>query len=493
LFQNLIEKRLVNNKNRVVIIQTPDQSYEQQQIDLEKQLTASLDISPQLPPADTAPVSILPTLTVEDIPKEVHRVNVTQESTGLVRNSEKTNGIVYVTIHSVLEQDTDADLLVILAYAVSQIGTTTLNRTQLAIKKGLLGEIYASPRITSKPFQVGISVTSKCLEKDVKETIDLVKQMITETRWNDHATLKVLLDQMVVSLSEDITSSGNTYASLYASSALGNDFDIMRERLNGLSQVKFLKNLVDKHTTEEIAGMLKNLSTRLFKLYSVLVTSEKKPKIDLPVERNLNPTNTLDEKKLAPSLSYIPIPFPVNFVAMSIQTDLVQFRHDDHAHLMILASVLKPLLHASIREKGGAYGSSAAVNFNGVFVLSSYRDPQTLNTVSVYTESIKTVCSLTNITAVELQEAKLRVFQMNDRPDMPHDRAQTYFYFGVDDDKRQQYRTLLLKTELEDIQRVCNKYLLEHKTSSVAILGSKSNIPDAIATGNNWTIINDLI
>jgi hypothetical protein len=362
------------------------------------------------------------------------------------------------------------------------MGTSTLSRSQYAIRKKILGDIYASAKVISTPIQVGISINTKCLESNIQETISLVKSILHDTRWHDYSTLKVIMDQYITQVTTDITSRGNAYASLYANAAIGDESDAMRERLNGLSQIHFLKNLPD---TKIVAEKMESIAKRLFDKYTVLVTAEKH--IDLEIDAQKRSLNMQVETRSAyPTKAFIPIPFPVNFVAMTIKTGLVQFTDQDHPHVLILSAIIKPLLHAEIREKGGAYGSGASISYHGLFTMSSYRDPHTMNTVNVYLNSVKQVCALENITSVELQEAKLRIFQVNDRPDMPHDRPGTFFYFGIDDVKRQIYRTALLETTLEDIQRVCNKYLLA--PGSVAILGSNNNIPSE----KEWTIVNDM-
>ncbi len=98
-------RQLVDNKNRIVIVQTPNPNYEKQQLDQEQELSKSLLVSEKLPTPDAAPASILPTLTVDDILKTIERVDVKQDAKNVFRNTDKTNGIVYVTLFATLADE----------------------------------------------------------------------------------------------------------------------------------------------------------------------------------------------------------------------------------------------------------------------------------------------------------------------------------------------------------------------------------------------------
>jgi len=66
---------------------------------------------------------------------------------------------------------------------------------------------------------------------------------------------------------------------------------------------------------------------------------------------------------------------------------------ENYGSAMVLGSLLEHqfLLHY-IREKGGAYGASARANENGIFSLSSFRDPKLLATFDNFEKAIERVC-----------------------------------------------------------------------------------------------------
>lgn len=68
------------------------------------------------------------------------------------------------------------------------------------------------------------------------------------------------------------------------------------------------------------------------------------------------------------------------------------------------------LLHREIREKGGAYGSGLRVDSqNGVGLLFSYRDPNTLLTFEKYRECLERIGN-GEFSEEDIKDAKLSLF-----------------------------------------------------------------------------------
>jgi len=186
--------------------------------------------------------------------------------------------------------------------------------------------------------------------------------------------------------------------------------------------------------------------------------------------------------------SYVKLPGSVNFVAQSLVA--APFGDPDSIKLRIAANLINSLyLHQEIREKGGAYGSSANESMNGVFSFTSYRDPNAVRTVNIFNN----VCDWVNqkkFTDLEMQEAKLQVFQGLDAPSSPHSRAASLFTNGISDEMRQQRRDAIFATTPNDIVEVCNKYLSkENPLRSTAILGVETEIPAEIQDSTEWKVI----
>eukprot|EP00062_Callorhinchus_milii_P024505 gi/632984483/ref/XP_007909161.1/ PREDICTED: presequence protease, mitochondrial-like isoform X2 [Callorhinchus milii] len=152
-------------------------------------------------------------------------------------------------------------------------------------------------------------------------------------------------------------------------------------------------------------------------------------------ERPLNPEETGDEpgSKAIKNLVFDPsfkacqmkthfqFPFPVNYVSECIRT--VPYVNQDFASLHVLARLLTAkFLHREIREKGGAYGGGATLNYSGVFSFYSYRDPNSLETLVAFKKSVDWA-KAGKFTQDDIDEAKLSVFSSVDVPIAPSDKA----------------------------------------------------------------------
>ena len=82
--------------------------------------------------------------------------------------------------------------------------------------------------------------------------------------------------------------------------------------------------------------------------------------------------------------------YMVNFCAQTYIAP--KYLSKEHAHINLLLEILQQdYLHPLIREKGGAYGTGARIRNNGIISLSSYLDPNPVDTFQIFDEGIDKV------------------------------------------------------------------------------------------------------
>jgi len=134
-------------------------------------------------------------------------------------------------------------------------------------------------------------------------------------------------------------------------------------------------------------------------------------------------------------------------------------------------------LHPEVREKGGAYGASASASpISGLFTMSSYRDPNPRNSLSVFQRAGEYARDK-DWSSRELEESKLSIFQGTDAPRSVSGEGGKEFLYGITEEMDQKMRESLLDVTKQDVQRVAQKYLMELPTDSksVCILGEKKD------------------
>ena len=134
-------------------------------------------------------------------------------------------------------------------------------------------------------------------------------------------------------------------------------------------------------------------------------------------------------------------------------------------------------LHREIREKGGAYGGgSSFVPSAGIFYFSSYRDPNTIETIETFQKACEWAAQPDSITKTMVEEAHLRAFKSIDAPIAPASRGQSLYAQRMTDSQRQNFRTRLLDCTSADMTRVAREYL-SNKPMTVCIVGSEDKVP----------------
>lgn len=184
---------------------------------------------------------------------------------------------------------------------------------------------------------------------------------------------------------------------------------------------------------------------------------------------------------------------PVYFCSKSILT--VPYVDPNYAKLRVLARLLSSkYLHPELRERQGAYGGGAKITWDGVFTFYSYRDPRHLPTLDVFDNSRKWLQDeMKNITAQDVLEAKLGVFQAVDAPVAPCNKGIEEFSRGLTPDILQRHRAEIMSVDIKQLSEVGEKYLsgsndvLEGKV----ILGAKCKDLDVTKRKDElWTVMN---
>jgi Zn-dependent M16 (insulinase) family peptidase len=138
-----------------------------------------------------------------------------------------------------------------------------------------------------------------------------------------------------------------------------------------------------------------------------------------------------------------------------------------------------------VREIGGAYGGGATLTRGGIFAYFSYRDPNTLQTLKKFEDSVEWLAS-GDFTDEYIKEAKLSTFQELDKPVTPEKQGLDEFESNLSHQLRQEYRLRLLDVKKADLERVAKAYLRNKTQVGIAILGPEN---EAIKEQTDFKIV----
>ncbi|XP_040910591.1 presequence protease, mitochondrial isoform X2 [Toxotes jaculatrix] len=542
--QDKVKHYFKENTHRLTLSMSPDEAYLEKQAEaeeekLQEKIRALSDSDRKeiyekgldllAAQSKTQDASCLPALKVSDIEPTIPITPVQISTAGGVPVQyceQPTNGLVYFrAMCSLNTLPEDLRLYVpLFCNVITRMGCGGLDYRQQAQQMELrTGGMSVSTQVIPDSTQLdmyeqGVLLFSSCLERNLPHMFQLWSDIFNSPHFDDEERLRVLVMMSAQELANGISYSGHMYAMTRSGRHLTPAGDL-QETFGGMEQVKFMKRIAEMSDLSQVIRTLPRIKKHLLNPDNMRCAvnttpqkvsdtaaqletfikdvsesrKERKPVRPNVVERPLDP---LDNSGLSRKLiceqnfqpcqmkTFFQMPFPVNFVSESIRT--VPFSHEDYASLGILARLMTAkFLHGEIREKGGAYGGGARMGGGGLFSFYSYRDPNSVQTLSAFRKGVDWAKS-GEFTQQDIDEAKLSVFSAVDSPVAPADKGMGLFLSGVTDEMKQSHRERLFSVTHKNLVDVANRYLsVGQRTCGVAILGPENEM---IKKDPSWVV-----
>ncbi|HAM61899.1 MAG TPA: peptidase M16, partial [Psychrobacter sp.] len=496
---NLIKTHLLDNNHRVRVTLVPDSeksarlaAAEQVRLDtiamdlteddkaiLEKQ---ALDLAARQAAPDD--LSLLPKVGLEDVPTDISfkqgtqkQVMLSGQDSTLFEYEAGTNGLYYYQVivpltDAIGNQDTsnlpvneviNHPLLPIYLSLLSELGTDELDAYEMQAKQaahssGVTARISQRTAIDDNhAISSYFVVATRALNRKT-EAIDLLKEVMQHSVFEEHDRIKEILQQRQASWQSRLASAGHAYALQTASRAMSRQAQLEYVR-SGLPALNALKDFLahasdDDNKWDELATSLMALHQRLLSLpkHAVIIceaeqterlsdlivdswqdvkastVNAKQIEENIPSEftqLELDPAldgepdavKALESDPIAEDLAWL---VATNVYHNASAYSVPAADHPDTAALMVLAPYLRNgYLHSAIRERGGAYGGGAGYDANAcAFKFFSYRDPHCAETFAHFEASIEWLLSEPQ-SAEQLEEAILGIISGMDKPGSP--------------------------------------------------------------------------
>ncbi|NLC70043.1 MAG: peptidase M16 [Desulfuromonadaceae bacterium] len=517
-FENLIRRYLLENSHRVSLLLKPDEEEEQRQQEAtERFLRERLQkMSPQERREIVAEaeelkssqerfddVSCLPTLELDDIPREEEIAPYRSEARGgarLFSFPQATNGIGYFyTYLDLMELPEELRKVApVFSYLLTRIGAGGDDYLAMAERiAACTGGVRAGTLVLNDPCRLGphknfLEVKGKALIRNQGKMFSILKDILLAPDFSDHGRLATLLDQLKISLLNSISGSGHHYAAHVAAANL-TSAGRQREEWGGLDFVRRVQTLADQDGTQlaafaarmqEMAGIMADHGSCHHTLVmrreeSAIMAQEMAVLTDNWPGRGGNPFASAAGFTPSPRAEGWSASLPVSYVARVWPA--VSLCHDDCAGLLVLAKLLRSrFLHREIREKGGAYGGLASFDPDtGLFSMISYRDPHLVRTLQVFRQAVDWAVS-GNFSDDDIKESILSVFSDIDRPLSPSSRGSyetLQFLKGVTPAMRQRLRAGIFAVNRQKLIELAEKNLLNQwARSAVGVLSGKEKL-----------------
>lgn len=423
-FQNLINKYLLSNKHHSLVILKPEAGLESKNVqDTAKKLQTyksqvgengqalllkdTEDFNAWQKSVDSKEASeTLPKLSLKDIKPELPNLSYKVENQSgmkLLTHNVDLNGLSNINFYfdtSKVPQD-KLHYLSLLGALLGNVDTSSRNYGQLSNEMlesmGGAATFVPSAVVNSKnPDEYKPKITASLLvpEENIPKALDIVKEIINSSQFNDKQKVKQIIEQNKSALQMVLTSGTGTSA-LMELNSYASEGGRYKVELAGRSYYKFLQDLDNNFDArwDEISKNLQDTYKLAFNKDGLVVSCSGSEKATEVLKKELNRISPEINSKVLPNQKYT-FTKPDKNTAFSssakVQTviqagDLKKAGYAYNGKMMVLQNVLDTgYLWNKVRTTGGAYGVQSSFSSDGRVMLVSMRDPNLKETLEAF-------------------------------------------------------------------------------------------------------------
>ncbi len=424
-FEELVKKYLLDNPHRTVVMLEPKQglteekdealkkklkdykdSLSKEEIDAIVRQTKELKAF-QDEEDDPEDLAKIPLLTLEDMKKESEKFIYElrdADGTKVLFHDIFTNGIAYISFVFDMK-DLDPQLLPYASSLKKVLGMLNTENyeygdlyNEINIKTGgISGAIstYTDSEVVTK-FQSKFEISVKVLHDNLGYAFELVKEIITRTKFDDVNRLKEIFSEQYARLQSDLASAGHQSAALRAMGYVSPAASVS-DLSSGIGYFRHLEKILKALDTEdgakELIDTLKYLCRLIFRPENLLVdvtgTAKEYDGIEDETKKFAASLYTDDVEKKSLKITTtrknegFKTAGQVQYVCRAGNFASKGLKYT--GALRVLKVMMSyDYLWKNIRVLGGAYGCMSSFAKNGDAAFVTYRDPNLQNSVDVF-------------------------------------------------------------------------------------------------------------
>jgi Zn-dependent M16 (insulinase) family peptidase len=526
-FEGLIERHLIANPHRTVLILQPDRAQAEREgkeeearlararaamnaAEIEAVIagTAALKHAQETPDSPEA-LATIPTLKVADLPRQNKTVPVEVTrlcDTKVLYHDLFTNGIVYLDLGFDLHV-LPAELLPyvpLFGRALLETGVGSEDFVRLSQRIGrATGGIWPQRWSSTVPGAANCAawfcLRGKALPHQTGELLAILQDVLTKARLDNRERFQQLVLEEKAAVESRLAPAGSSYVDRRLRAYL-HEADWAEEQMSGLSYLVFLRKLAtdleqgwDKITTalERIRSTLINTATM-----TCNVTAEAKHWHDLEPQLagflaglpRAAATPAAWQVAQGPSGEGFTIPSKVNFVGKGADLYKLGLKPNG-ANLVVRRYLRTTWLWEKVRVQGGAYGGQCMFDrYSGGFTFVSYRDPNLLPTLDIYDRTAEFLRG-NSLDDAELARNIIGTIGEVDTyrlPDAKGFASMQRHLIGDTDAARQTMREEILSTTAAEIRSFADVLAQVAATGRIVVLGSEPAIAAANVQRGNF-------
>ncbi|MEN6444792.1 MAG: insulinase family protein [Candidatus Cloacimonas sp.] len=519
-FEELIEKVLLNNKHSSQItfvpvpglIQKMEEKTAEKLAALKKKMTkkeiANLIefnhklVEWQQQPETKENLEKIPMLSLKDLNPDAKPFLTEAETLNditLLEHPESTNGIVYFKAYFDICHSEEEDLPWIELYTqladwLNSEGYNYAKRsTEIDSNTGGISmdiSLYNSYQ-TPDDILPKIVLRGKAVKDKFGKLMELASEYALKPLFDDPERLKVLLAELKAKSEAMLSFRGHAIALQRMLKPLSQIYH-WTDITHGLGYYHFLCNLVNNMDSgiDEIMDELNWIKKTFFTTHNLILSITTDAE-NMPAAKNeLNTLiSSVSTEAFAPVETHFAIkdynegiyaPIQVQFCAKG--GNFFRKGYSYSGKLKVLNNILRNnYIYQELRVKRGAYGNMSDFTLGGYVYFVSYRDPNLRETLEVYNtipEFLRNFdCDKREFDKYIIGEISLLDFPLT--PEATGEKADEDFITGFTFEDRQQIRTELLSTKIEDIRHYAELIEAVMSKNHYAVFGSETKVKEA--------------
>lgn len=524
-FEEMIERYLVHNTHRTLLILKPDpelsrklEKAEREQLDRAKASMSAEELDEVA--ADTATLkklqetpdppealATIPSLRREDLSRANKTIPIAvsiEKGAELIHHDLFTSGIAYLDVgfdvHTLPQKY--IPYLPLFGRAFLEMGTEDEDYVSLSQrisrKTGGIRPVYHTSAVKDTGTSTAwLFLRGKAMMTQAESLVDILRDVLLKLRLDNRERFMQMVLEAKARQEEMLVPSGHQFVGLRLRAHFS-EADWAAERMGGISHLFFLRDLsgaVDERWPAVLADleeMRRILINRSSMLVNVTLDGEGWVRFKGQVEELLDALPALPATRqdwtpdYAPNDEGMTIPAQVNYVGKGVNLYKAGYRFHGSAHV-ISRYLRNAWLWEKVRVQGGAYGAFSTFDrLSGVLTFVSYRDPNLGKTLDIFDQSARFLKTIT-LSDDELSKAIIGTIGDIDQYHLPDAKGYTSlirYLSGETDEDRQKMREEVLDTSVADfrsfgmiLERVMPEGLVKVLGSEQAIEAAASQQP----------------
>lgn len=346
-------------------------------------------------------------------------------------------------------------------------------------------------------FSPKFIVSGKALGDNIPKLIQLIAELIKETKLEDHKRIKELLHQIKSRMEMNIFNRGNVVAAGRVSSYFSASWKYM-EKLKGLDFYWFVSDIIERFddNKEEIISNLNKVYSMIFNRNNLIISFTGDEEDLLIVRDNVQIITEILCKEEFIEKQYgfteerlnegILSSANVQYVAKGYNFNKLGYEYN--GSMKVLATILNgDYLHNRVRAQGGAYGVGINFERTGHMTIFSYRDPNLKETIFVYDNIHEYVANL-KLNELELTQFIIGTISRLEPAMTPHMKGQLQtirYISNITNEDIQKIKDEVLSTKLDKIKSFAPLLDYTMKQDYLCVLGNENKIKENKELFNN--------